>query len=319
MIDYKNNSAFLVWPSVKPKYKNLYEFYNKLIFILLDHGIQVHLGFHLEYERKLIESTLPSQVTTYYDPGLFEIWARDFIGVRVNNTIVKPVYSPEYALRVKPRKFKFEESQGLPIQSVSDISLEFGNIVTNSHKEAIMCESVYKRNSNVSKLPYRLSEALDLSKICFLPHDPEDHVGHVDGMARFIDDSTIVLTDYRDIPLQFDSLYKIESGKQFYSLCVDRINNTLTQKNIHPFPFFINSDPPHDYVPSARGVYTNFLQFNNLIIVPQYTHEKDLQAINTLGLLTPKKVIGLDCNELAVFGGVLNCIAHTWCSSSNSN
>lgn len=319
MIDYENDSVFIVWPSVKPKYKDLFEFYSKLIQIFVDNGVKVHVGFHLEYERKLIESTLPSEVKTYYDPYLFDIWARDFIGVEVNGKIVKPVYSPEYAIKVKPRKFKFEENRQLPIEYVNDLILEFGNVVINSNRESIFCESVYKRNIEVKGLSQRLQSAFSLSKVCFLPHDPEDHVGHADGMARFIDSTNIVLTDYREIPIQYDSLYKIESGEHFYQLCVDRINTTLQNKKITPFPFFINTDPSIDYVPSARGVYTNFLQFNNIIMVPQYSHPKDNEAINTLKTLTDKKIVPVDCNELAIFGGVLNCISHTWLSSSNSN
>jgi agmatine deiminase len=319
MIDYRNDSIFIVWPSVKPKYKNLFEFYSNLIEILVEHGIKVHIGFHLEYERKLIESTLPSEVKTYYDPNLFDIWARDFIGVEVNGKIIKPVYSPEYAAKVKPRTFKFEENRQLPIENIDDLILEFGNMIMNSNRELILCESVYKRNTEIKGLSNRLKFIFNLNRICYLPHDPEDCVGHADGMARFIDSDNIVLSDYREIPIQYDSLYKIENGKQFYQLCIDRINDSLPNKKITPFPFFVSNDPAIDYVPSARGVYINFLQFNSIIVVPQFNHEKDKEAISILENLTEKKIIPFNCNELAKFGGVLNCIAHTWFSSNNSN
>jgi agmatine deiminase len=76
-------------------------------------------------------------------------------------------------------------------------------------------------------------------------------------------------------------------------------------------PFFIDKkDPQHPY--SAIGVYVNYLEVNNLIVMPIFgREEEDNQAIEVMKQTFPDRIIEtIDYNDVALEGGLLNCT--TW-------
>ena len=77
------------------------------------------------------------------------------------------------------------------------------------------------------------------------------------------------------------------------------------------FPYFdykIEGNDGH-----AIGVYLNYLEVNNLIVMPVfgYNGNKDKAAFEKLKQIFPNKIIEtIDYNEVALCGGILNC--STW-------
>ena len=64
---------------------------------------------------------------------------------------------------------------------------------------------------------------------------------------------------------------------------------------------------------SARGVYVNFLDTSKAVFVPQYGLEADLEAIRQIQAAAPgKPVIGIECAEIARYGGALHCVTKNY-------
>ena len=78
------------------------------------------------------------------------------------------------------------------------------------------------------------------------------------------------------------------------------------------FPYFETEDYSSDGIPSAKGCYINYIEVGNLIILPKFNvPDSDKRAVEIIKEHMPKKNIEtIDCEDLALEGGVLNCI--TW-------
>ena len=74
-------------------------------------------------------------------------------------------------------------------------------------------------------------------------------------------------------------------------------------------PFFVPKDPKYPY--SAVGIYVNYLEVNNLIVMPVFGREEDQKAFDAIQKAFPDRVIEkIDYNDVAQEGGLLNCT--TW-------
>ena len=61
----------------------------------------------------------------------------------------------------------------------------------------------------------------------------------------------------------------------------------------------------------ANGIYINFLQMENLIIIPAFNKKEDEQTFKLFEeLFNSDKIASINSNDIAKDGGILNCI--TW-------
>ena len=62
---------------------------------------------------------------------------------------------------------------------------------------------------------------------------------------------------------------------------------------------------------SAQGVYVNFLEVNNLIVLPIFGRPEDDEVIKIMKESFPDRVIEtIDYDDVALEGGLVNCT--TW-------
>ena len=74
---------------------------------------------------------------------------------------------------------------------------------------------------------------------------------------------------------------------------------------------FITNIKDSKYPESAMGIYLNYLEVNNLIILPIFDRDEDKQVIEILKKTFPEKTIEtINYNRVAQEGGLLNCT--TW-------
>ena len=74
-------------------------------------------------------------------------------------------------------------------------------------------------------------------------------------------------------------------------------------------PFFAPKDSKHPL--SAVGIYVNYLEVNNLIVLPVFGRDEDKLAVDIIQKTFPERVVEtIDYNEVAYEGGLLNCT--TW-------
>lgn len=139
-----------------------------------------------------------------------------------------------------------------------------------------------------------MKDALKVEEIIFIPWQKTDFTGHADGMVRFIDDNTVLINDYKN-----EDTFKLELVEILQAAGLKTIKLPY-----HPYE---NTSNDH-----AFGVYINYLQINNLIFLPIYGGQFsrfDKEAILLMEAFF-KNVIPIESNEIAKYGGILNCI--TW-------
>ena len=236
--------------------------------------------------------------------GTKDIWCRDYMPVQIESgKLIQFKYDPSYL----KGKTEWEESRS-DVKDVcrvnnidaqfSDINLDGGNVLICDGR-AIVTDRIFSENPDRNKesLIDELSKLLECEIIIIpaLRSRDEDFSGHADGMVRFVDRNTILGN-------RLAGEYKyIQEGMQ-------KVMEKFDLRYID-IPFFVNKDPEHPY--SAIGIYVNYLEVNNLIVLPVFGREEDKQAVEIMQKTFPDRVIEtLNYNDVAQEGGLLNCT--TW-------
>ena len=236
--------------------------------------------------------------------GTKDIWCRDYMPVQTESgKLIQFKYAPSY---LKGNK-EWEDSRSdveevcrtnnINAQS-SNINLDGGNVLICDGR-AIITDRIFSENPdwNNECLITELGKLLECEIIIIpaLRSKDEDFTGHADGMVRFVDRNTILGNRLSDE-------YKyIQEGMQ---KVMEKYNLSYID-----IPFFITKDPEHPY--SAIGIYVNYLEVNNLIVLPVFGREEDKQAVEIIQKTFPDRVIEtIDYNDVAQEGGLLNCT--TW-------
>lgn len=237
--------------------------------------------------------------------GTKDIWCRDYMPVQnAKGQLVQFKYEPSYL----KGKAEYEASRsdvrhvdttnGLtPI--FSNINLDGGNVVMLGNK-AIITDRVFSENPEMSHddLLNQLSELLECEVIIIPAYKPYlDFTGHADGMVRFVNKDTVLVNDL----------------EQDFKYMRDAMIAALGKANLNyiNFPFFNYKDPKHR--DNAIGVYLNYLEVGDLIVMPVFgvPGNKDAEALAKLKEVFPNKTIEtIDFNDVALDGGILNCT--TW-------
>lgn len=276
--DFQSNYLYLS-ALLESKYRVFFEVFKKILKAN-------HIGFELL-------------------PQTNDIWCRDYLPVQVNeDKFVQFVYDPEY-MQGKWKRFITEpkfvtKTIGIkPIPSM--LKIDGGNVVRSS-KKVILTKKILKENEGIEKneLKAILLKELDVEKVILIPHEPYDYTGHADGMIRFIDENTVLLNDFSQVSEAFERKIKqrLESNNLKYEI--------LTYKPYHKKNLWGDD--------TAIGNYINFLEIQDLIIMPKYNLpeyvELNAQAHQEIIKYYPNhKIEVIDCTDIATDGGVLNCIS----------
>jgi agmatine deiminase len=231
-----------------------------------------------------------------------DLWVRDFMPIQVaNDYFVQFTYDPDY---LKPKKYQKTKSDpelvtkpmGIQPEKVS-ILLDGGNVVKSKTK-VIITSKVFIENPGYTEilLIEGLKKQLRVEEIIVVPQEPKDWLGHADGMVRFVDENTVLINQY---PINKEYL---EFG---YALRCSLSNAGLRIINI-PYTAWQNRD-----LTDATGCYINFLEIGDYIFYPTYARPTDATTENVFRNAFPdRRLVNIDCRDLAKLGGVLNCV--TW-------
>lgn len=233
--------------------------------------------------------------------GTKDIWCRDYMPIQTENgKLIQFKYDPSYLRDNK----EWEESRS-DVKDVcelngfkpefSDINLDGGNVLICDGR-AILSNRIFSENPDMDKeeLVNELSRLLEC-EIIIIPAENDDMTGHADGMVRFVNKNTILgNTMAEEYKYWQDGMKKV----------IDKYNLKYID-----VPFFVPKDPKHPY--SAVGIYVNYLEVRNLIVMPVFGREEDQKAFDVIQKAFPDKVIEkIDYNDVAQEGGLLNCT--TW-------
>jgi agmatine deiminase len=159
---------------------------------------------------------------------------------------------------------------------------------------------VQARNPGVSReeLERAFAKYLGVERVFWLRRGiaGDDTHGHVDDLARFTDERTVVTvaetdrTDENYEPLR-ENLRLLRGFRELRVV-------TLPM----PEPVWFDGQR----LPAS---YANFYIANGLVLVPVFGDAKDRVALNTLARLFPgREVVGIHCRDLVLGLGTLHCM-----------
>ena len=237
--------------------------------------------------------------------GTKDIWCRDYMPIQTESgKLIQFRYEPSY---LKGNK-EYEDSRSdvheicdknhLKVE-YSDINLDGGNVLICDGR-AILSDRIYSENSDIPRdeLRRELAKLLEC-EIIVIPslNKTVDFTGHADGMMRFVNRNKVLV-------IKYDDKYKKDWWKN-----TQRIFDTNNISYVE-VPFF-EDEPDPENPDSAIGVYVNYLEVNDLIVLPVFDRDEDNQMISILQEQFPNKTIEkINYNEIAKKGGLLNCT--TW-------
>lgn len=230
-----------------------------------------------------------------------DIWCRDYMPIQIEKgKFVQFRYEPSYLkddfeLQSDPKEVC--KANNINPQ-FSTINLDGGNVVNWSDR-AIITDRVFDENPEYlskNKLIAEIEKLLEV-EIIVIPQIKSDMTGHADGMVRFVDRNTLLGNN----------------REQEYKYWKNGINKILKEKGIEyiDIPFL---DHKEKYYPDhAIGCYVNYLEVENLIVIPIFETEKnkDQEVYDKFREIFPdRKIETINYNEIGFYGGLLNCT--TW-------
>ena len=252
--------------------------------------------------KKLIAILEKHHVKYSFIKGTKDIWCRDYMPVQTESgKFIQFRYEPSY---LKGKK-EWEDSRS-DVKEVcrlnnidatfSDINLDGGNVLICDDR-AILSDRIFSENPDYEKdsLINELSKLLEC-EIIIIPAQKGDYTGHADGMVRFVDRNSILGN-------------KLADECKYWQKGMQKVIDTYNLTYID-VPFITDiKDPKHP--DSAIGIYVNFLNVNDLIVMPIFNRDEDRQVLEILKKTFPNKIIEtIDYNDVAKEGGLLNCT--TW-------
>lgn len=191
-----------------------------------------------------------------------------------------------------------------------DFVLEGGSIECDGHGTVLttsQCLLAPKRNQPLTKeqIELRLKKYLRVERILWLDYGKligDDTDGHIDTIARFAPDDTIVYvrcddkddvhyTDFKAMEKQLEE-FRTKEKKPYRLLPLPQATPAMYEDERLP------------------ATYANFLVINNAVVFPKYGCTKtDDEAAEVLSVAFPeRKIIGIDARVLIRQHGSIHCI-----------
>ena len=251
---------------------------------------------------RLITSILDKHLIKYdFLEETSDIWARDYMPVQKDvNSFVQFRFEPSY-LKDEPvyQSDPKEVCRANNIKPIfSEINLDGGNIV-KQHDKVIISKRIFRENPGYDqKKLVKDIEALLEARVILVPdiNPLYDLTGHADGYLRFIDDKTIIVNE-------LESEFKY--WKDGFLRMIKETGFKYTE-----IPWLADYD--EDFPKSALGIYINYLEIGNLIIMPIFEIEgnKDQEVYDLFKSIFPQKIIEtVNINTVGREGGLMNCIS----------
>ncbi|MCF0205832.1 MAG: agmatine deiminase family protein [Bacteroidales bacterium] len=234
--------------------------------------------------------------------GTNDIWCRDYMPVQVGaKEFVSFGYQPDYLINYK--KYRptvtdgYESAKLNGITGVKDlrhILVDGGNLVHCGGKVIMTCK-VFEENPGmgVEEICRTLRENLG-AEIIFLPWDTEEIYGHTDGIVRFVDEDSVIMTNYA----QFDPMM----AARFRKILMARF------KNVFELSYDVAKRNDDNWA------YINWLQTDKVLILPKFNTDEDEQAYEQISRYMPQykdRIEMVDATDLICHEGGLNCASWT--------
>lgn len=198
---------------------------------------------------------------------------------------------------------------GLPL-AVPGITLEGGSIETNGVGTLLTTEECLlnpNRNPGLSRqeIERYLRDYLGVRQVCWLGRGiaGDDTDGHVDDIARFADERTVLLAVEED---PADENYGVlQENLRRLEAAVDQDGHPFRVVPL-PMPGPVR-DSDGERLPAS---YANFYIGNGVVLVPVFGDPNDERALAIIGEAFPGRAVhGIDCRALVAGLGAIHCIS----------
>ncbi|WP_076791918.1 agmatine/peptidylarginine deiminase [Chlorobium sp. KB01] len=216
-------------------------------------------------------------------------------------------YEPYDDDNAVPERIAFQEQ--LPLVSTG-IVLEGGSIDVNGKGLLLTTEACLlnpNRNPLMSRadIERELGNYLGIQKVLWLGDGiaGDDTDGHIDDMARFVNEHTVVIA-VEDDPADLNYEPLQENYRLLQSFTDIEGNPLHVVKLPMPSPVVFDGER----LPAS---YANFYIANSVVLVPTYRCSRDTLAVELLQNCFPgRRVVGIDCFDLVWGLGAIHCITH---------
>ena len=247
--------------------------------------------------QQALDSLGLKQVLLIPSDSPLDIWIRDwgFVGDCYFQ------YPPSYAQDIYSQPAVQRARQHLDLiigksHRLVPMVFDGGNLIHDG-KVAILTDKVMADNPRMTKKEIEgCIISLGFERVVFIPMEPEDIIGHSDGIVRFLSPEVLLINEYK--------------GREFKDY-QRKLNTALKRAKLDaellPFPWFTTGDMTEDGVWSAEGCYINFLQTAKGIVCPVFNHKMDERALEVLQAHWKLPIVPVNGTELSRLGGVFNC------------
>jgi agmatine deiminase len=173
-----------------------------------------------------------------------------------------------------------------------------GKLLTT--EECLLDENVQARNPGLGRRGYERAfrEHFGIRETIWLHRGivGDDTHGHVDDLARFTDERTVVMAVERD------------KSDPNHEILQENLRLLKTRKDLK----VVTLPMPEPVIFAGQRLpasYANFYIANGLVLMPTFTDKNDALALNTIQKLFPQReVVGIPCRDLVLGLGTLHCM-----------
>ena len=234
--------------------------------------------------------------------GTNDIWCRDYMPLQVwPEQFVSYNYNPDYLQHCAEDKATITDGKVICEKAgfrCSDIlgwlTLDGGNAV-KAEGRVIMTGKVFEENPgmDIARAAHDIQNILG-ARMVILPWDANEEFGHTDGICRYIGKDRVLMTNYAD----FDP----EMAKRFRRALMGHF------KKVEELSFGPYKAHKHSWA------YINWLQTEQVLILPKFGIDEDKQAFEQISRLMPEyagRIEMVDASDLVIHGGCFNCCSWT--------
>jgi len=277
----------------------------------------------IKYQKCLVVCNNIKEVQKHFkeDKNLFfveyetnDTWARDCSALCISDA--DKVKLLDFTFNAWGGKFESSKDNLLSksISNCYDAKLESfdfvleGGAVESNENGVILTTSACMLNKNRNpylnkeQITQKLKEFFGASEILYLNHGylaGDDTDSHIDTLARFIDEQSIMYIKCKD---------KKDEHYEELKLMEEELKSFASTHN-----FKLIALPMTDavYFEDERlpATYANFLFVNGAVLVPTYNVKQDEEALDIFKTtFSDREIIGIDCSTLIKQHGSLHCV-----------
>ncbi len=234
-----------------------------------------------------------------YNDWIFNAWGNKYAELKQDDTIPQRLEPLRQVRRYEP-----------------GIVMEGGSIEVNGAGCVLTTEQCLlnsNRNPELSReqIEQRLKDFLGVSKVLWLKEGivGDDTDGHIDDIARFVSDTTLVCAVEED---PADANYEILQDNLRRLREMTNVNGKRFQVVALPMPGFVAGAIEHDERDLDRlpASYANFYIANGVVLVPIFGQANDRRAIEIIQDLFPdRRAVGINCEPLVWGMGTIHCVS----------